>query len=82
MVCAKNEIPYGYEDELNFTGLRNIRNTNKEYYNCGAMRSVLILGTALMMTVGIARCMTTAIRWKKELNSQLTICSMISATSA
>ena len=35
MVFAKDDIPYGHEDELNFTGLRNIRNTNKNYYNCG-----------------------------------------------
>ena len=35
MVYAKNEIPYGYEDELNLNGFRNMRNTNKEFYNCG-----------------------------------------------
>lgn len=35
MVFAKNEIPYGYEDELNLNGFRNIRNTDKEFYNCG-----------------------------------------------
>jgi hypothetical protein len=35
MVYAKNEILYGYEDELNLNGYRNIKNTNKRYYNCG-----------------------------------------------
>ena len=35
MVFAKNEIPYGFIDELNFNGFRNIRNTRKDYYNCG-----------------------------------------------
>lgn len=35
MVFAKNEIPYGLVDELNFNGFRNIHNTRKSYYNCG-----------------------------------------------
>jgi hypothetical protein len=35
MVFAKNDIPYGFVDELNFNGFRNIRNTNKNAYNCG-----------------------------------------------
>lgn len=35
MVSALDCIPYGYEDELNLNGFRNIRNTDKEFYNCG-----------------------------------------------
>jgi hypothetical protein len=35
MVYAKNRIPYGFEDELNLNGYRNINNTSKYAYNCG-----------------------------------------------
>lgn len=35
MVYELDNIPYGFVDELNFNGFRNIHNTNKNYYNCG-----------------------------------------------
>ena len=82
MVCAKNEIPYGFVDELNFNGFRIFTTQEKIIIIVAAMHLALILGIAPMMMVGIVQCMMIVIQWKKELNSQLTICSKTSVTSA